>query len=105
MYKQNKIKVFNQDRIDKVNWRKLKVDYLIDSSGVKKNLILSRRLKNELKNIIVTNSPGAKYVDKTLIYGVNEDNFDKSKDFLISSSICDATALAPVLKIIDKFTN
>ena len=98
----NKIKFFNQDRIDKVNWRKLKVDYLIDSSGVKKNLILSRRLKNKLKNIVVTNSPGTKYVDKTLIYGVNEDNFDKSKDFLISSSICDATALAPVLKIIDK---
>lgn len=97
-----KIKFFNQDRIDKVNWKKFKVDYLIDSSGVKKNLILSRRLKNQLKNIIVTNSPGSKYVDKTLIYGVNEDNFDKSKDFLISSSICDATALAPVLKIIDK---
>ena len=36
-----------------------------------------------------------------MIYGVNDDKFEKSKDFLISSSICDATALAPVLKIID----
>lgn len=97
----DKIKVFNKVGIDEVDWEKSKVDFLIDSSGVKKNLILSRKLKNKVKNIIVTNSPGSKYVDKTLIYGVNDDNFEKSKDFLISSSICDATALAPVLKIID----
>tara|TARA_B110000483_G_C18118149_1_gene512460 strand:+ start:358 stop:1374 length:1017 start_codon:yes stop_codon:yes gene_type:complete len=97
-----KIKLFNKVGIDEVNWKGSKVDTLIDSSGVKKNLILSRKLKNKVKNIIVTNSPGSKYVDKTMIYGVNDDTFNKSKDFLISSSICDATALAPVLKIINK---
>jgi glyceraldehyde 3-phosphate dehydrogenase len=97
----DKIKLFNKVGIDEVDWKKSKVDFLIDSSGVKKNLILSRKLKDKVKNIIVTNSPGSKYVDKTMIYGVNDDNFEKSKDFLISSSICDATALAPVLKIID----
>lgn len=98
----NKVKFFTESEIDKVDWKKSKVDFLIDSSGVKKNLILSRNLKNKVKNIIVTNSPGSKYVDKTIIYGVNDNEFNKSKDFLISSSICDATALAPVLKIIDK---
>ena len=98
----NKIKIFNKEKIDEVNWKKYKVDFLIDSSGIKKNLILSRKLKSKVRNVIVTNSPGSKYVDKTLIYGVNDEDFDKSKDFLISSSICDATALAPVLKIIDK---
>ena len=97
----HKMKLFNKVGIDEVDWKKSKVDYLIDSSGVKKNLILSRKLKDKVKNIIVTNSPGSKYVDKTMIYGVNDDKFEKSKDFLISSSICDATALAPVLKIID----
>jgi len=98
----DKIRIFNKTKINEVNWNKYKVDYLIDSSGVKKNLILSRKLKNKIKNVIVTNSPGSKYVDKTIIYGVNDETFDKSKDFLISSSICDATALAPVLKIINK---
>ena len=97
----HKIKLFNKDAIDKVEWKKFKVDCLIDSSGVKKNLILSRKLKKKLKNIIVTNSPGSKYVDKTMIYGFNDDSFNRSEDFLISSSICDATALAPVLKIIN----
>jgi glyceraldehyde 3-phosphate dehydrogenase len=98
----NKIKFSNKDEIDKVNWKNSKIDFLIDSSGVKKNLVLSRNLKNKVKNIIVTNSPGSKYVDKTMIYGVNDNDFDQSKDFLISSSICDATALAPILKITDK---
>ena len=97
----NKINYFSKDSIEKVNWKKFKVDYLIDSSGVKKNLIKSRKLKNQIKNVIFTNSPGPKYVDKTMIYGVNDNTFDKTKDFLISSSICDATALAPILKIID----
>ena len=77
----DKIKLFNKVGIDEVDWKKSKVDFLIDSSGVKKNLILSRKLKDKVKNIIVTNSPGSKYVDKTMIYGVNDDNFEKSKDF------------------------
>jgi len=98
----SKIKLSNKVGIDEVDWKKSKVDFLIDSSGVKKNLILSRKLKNKIKNVIVTNSPGSKYVDKTIVYGANDEIFDKSKDFLISSSICDATALAPVLKIIDE---
>ena len=97
-----KIKISNKVRIDEVEWKKFKVDFLIDSSGVKKNLILSRKLKGKIKNVIVTNSPGSKYVDKTIVYGANDEMFNKSKDFLISSSICDATALAPVLKIIDE---
>ena len=97
----NKIKIFNNPNIDQVDWKGSKVDFLIDCSGVKKNLSLSRKLRHKVKNVIVTNSPGSKYVDNTLIYGVNEQNFKKSKDFIISSSICDATALAPILKIIN----
>tara|TARA_B100000575_G_scaffold294452_1_gene310504 strand:+ start:18129 stop:19151 length:1023 start_codon:yes stop_codon:yes gene_type:complete len=96
-----KIKFSNKTRIDEVNWKKFNVDYIIDSSGVKKNLVLSKKLIKKVKNIIVTNSPGPQYVDKTLIYGVNDNNFDRSKDFLISSSICDATALAPILKVVN----
>lgn len=97
-----KIKYFCKETIHTVDWKKNKVDVLIDSSGTKQNLILSRKLKNKLKLVIVTNSPGPKYVDTTLIYGVNDHQYLKNKHFLISSSICDATAIAPVLNAIDK---
>ena len=39
-----------------------------------------------------------------MILGVNEDEFDPSSHNLISSSICDATAIAPITKLInDKY--
>tara|TARA_B100001029_G_C15062125_1_gene459449 strand:- start:1860 stop:2516 length:657 start_codon:yes stop_codon:yes gene_type:complete len=40
-------------------------------------------------------------VDKTVIYGVNHLSIDKKNDFLISSSICDATAFAPFAQLIN----
>jgi glyceraldehyde 3-phosphate dehydrogenase len=97
----NKIKYSNFSKINQVKWNEFDIDFLIDSSGNKQNLILSRKLKNKVKKVIVTNSPGSKYVDKTLIFGVNESEYNK-KHFLISTSICDSTALAPVFKIINK---
>ena len=97
-----KISYYSKNKINKVDWKKHKVDILIDSSGTKENLTLSKKLKNKLKHVIVTNSPGAKFVDRTMIFGVNDNDFDKKKDFLISSSICDATALAPILKLLNE---
>ena len=80
------------------------MDYIIDSSGVHKNILLSREILNHgrVKNIIVTNSP--EEVDFTMILGVNEEKFKPSSHNLISSSICDATAIAPITKLInDKY--
>ena len=96
-----KIHYFCKETINSVNWNKYKVDVLIEASGVTHNTILSKKLKNTLKNVIVTNSPGKRFVDKTIIFGVNDHEFIKKKHFLISSSICDATALTPVLKALN----
>ena len=62
------------------------------------------RARNILKNkkiqqILITNS--AKDVDFTMVLGVNENDFNPIKHKLISSSICDATAIAPITKIIN----
>ena len=75
---------------------------IIDSSGVLENTIKARKLikGNYNKRIIFTNSP--EKVDHTMVLGVNENKFNQKKHYLISSSICDATAIAPVSKIIDE---
>jgi len=88
--------------ISEVNWDEWGVDYIIDSSGVLENTISSRKiLNNNLKiRILFTNSPDN--VDFTMVLGVNEEEFNKKSHYLIASSICDATAIAPVSKIIDK---
>jgi glyceraldehyde 3-phosphate dehydrogenase len=38
--------------------------------------------------------------DFTIVFGVNEDSFNPSRHRVISTSICDASAIAPVLKVI-----
>ncbi len=96
-----KIKVTHSQDISEVEWEKNNVDVVIDSSGILENLNLARNLKGRVKNVIVTNSPSEKMVDKTVIYGVNHLSIDKKNDFLISSSICDATAFAPFAQLIN----
>ncbi len=92
---------FSEDDISKVNWQDQGVDLLIDSSGIEKNLFNSRNLKGKVKNIIFTNSPNESNVDKTIIFGVNHEDLNIAEDFLISSSICDAIAFAPLAKLIN----
>ena len=84
--------------ISRVPWDQWGVDFIIDSSGVLENNLRSRKLN---KRILFTNSP--ENVDFTMVLGVNENKFEPNKHFLIASSICDATAIAPVTKIIDDF--
>jgi len=96
-----KISVFHEEDISKVQWNESGVEILIDSSGILENLNLARNLQGSIRNVVVTNSPDEKLVDKTMIFGVNHETFDKKSDFLISSSICDATAFAPFAQLID----
>ena len=94
--------MLNKRRIDLVNWKNYNLDYLIDCTGVKENVELCKSvlLKNRLKNIFISHSP--KNVDFHMILGVNEKKYLKTKHKILSSSICDATAIAPVLKILNE---
>ncbi len=99
------IKVFSENNLLQVPWQDYKLDVLIDSSGIIENLNKYKDLRKSVKNVIITNSPDSKLVDNEIIYGVNHESYDSKKDFIISSSICDATAISPVIKcILEKFT-
>ena len=91
-----------EQNIIKVPWKEWDVDYIVDSSGILENTIKSKQILNKNSNIriIFTNSP--ENVDFTMVLGVNEHEFKIKDHFLIASSICDATAIAPISKIIDE---
>ena len=99
----NKQSIFSsmETDISKVPWEEWGVDYIIDSSGVLENTFKAKKFINKNSNIriIFTNSP--ENVDFTMVLGVNEKEFDPNCHYLVASSICDATAIAPVSKIID----
>jgi glyceraldehyde 3-phosphate dehydrogenase len=89
------IQFSNQPVIKNVDWSG--VDCVIDSSGVEANALAARDLSGP-GHVIVTHSFAE--ADITLVFGVNEELFDSSRHRVISSSICDAIAIAPVLKVI-----
>ena len=103
--KKSNIALFSKKNIKMVDWRKFGIDYLIDCSGVNENVKYSKQVlkDNKLKNIFISHSP--KEVDFHMILGVNESEYEKKRHKIISSSICDSTAIAPVLKIINEKYN
>jgi glyceraldehyde 3-phosphate dehydrogenase len=95
------IAVFHEPKIADVPWESLNVDVVIDASGVLANVLNSRRVitKGGVRKVIVTHSPN-EGVDFNLVLGANEHLLDLERHDVISSSICDATAIAPVLKLL-----
>ncbi len=90
----------NKDILE-VDWKKTGVDIIIDSSGVSANIEKSRILiaMGIVKKVIITHS--SDIVDKEVIMGINDDQL-QPEDNIVSNSICDANAIAHVLKWIDE---
>jgi glyceraldehyde 3-phosphate dehydrogenase len=94
-------KVFNENNISDVPWDECGVDIVIDSSGIQKNLRPMIEDSSSVKNFIVTHAPQEYKEDiKPIIFGVNENEINPSRQKVFSSSICDTIALSPILKII-----
>lgn len=91
--------VWNCPHIDEVDWNRYGTEIVVDASGKKENLLRARNVikKNpSVKKVVITHSPDE--VDFTMVLGANESQL-RPEHQVISSSICDATALAPVLKL------
>ena len=95
------ISVYNENQISSVPWETHNIDVVIDSSGIHDNVINSKRLIGRVKKVIVTHSP-KDGVDITLMNGVNEKKYKPYDHHIISSSICDANAVSPFIKIIEE---
>jgi glyceraldehyde 3-phosphate dehydrogenase len=98
----NSIYIHHEKYIYEVDWSQYDVDYVIDASGILDNVEHARGLINNgsVKRVFVTHSPSD--VDFTMVLGANENQLDVNKHKVISTSICDATALGPVLNTINK---
>ena len=100
-YSNHSIFVTHKNEISKDCIKQYKVDYIIDASGNFDNFDYLRSLLQSdiVDKIFLTYSPGLE--DITLVIGANENLYKHNLHRLISCSICDASAIAPILKIID----
>lgn len=96
----HKIKVSHLNSIDEVSWKEAGADLVIDSSGVYTNVTKAQNLisSKQVKKVFVTHCPNN--VDFTMVLGANETDLNVDKHHVISTSICDATAIAPVMKAV-----
>lgn len=74
------------------------IDIIIDASGKKEDISKLKTLP--VKAVFLTHPN--KDADINVILGVNEDAIDINIHKVISTSSCNATALLPALKLIDK---
>lgn len=96
IYNNQTIQVYSFAKVEQVPWERHDIDILIDATGVKRNVPAAHKLiKRGIPKVIITHSPDE--VDMTIILGVNEYKYNSDKHHIISSSICDASAIAPVL--------
>jgi glyceraldehyde 3-phosphate dehydrogenase len=99
---QHKVQCTTFNRIEDVNWSMNNVDIVIDASGVFDNVFSSRRcLTGSVRKVIVSHAP-KEGVDYTYMYGVNDSLYKPNEHNVISSSICDANAVAPFYKCINE---
>jgi len=92
------IRVYSYSKIENVPWESHNIDVVIEATGVKANVLAARKLlKCGVSKVVVTHSPPIEDVDAIIVLGVNECSYAADKHHIISSSICDAIAIAPVL--------
>jgi len=98
----NKIKCIMATKTpDQLPWKALGVDYVIESTGLFTD---SEKAKGHLaagaKKVIIS-APGKGEV-KTLLIGVNSDEYDPAKHHIVSNASCTTNCLAPVVHVLLK---
>ena len=99
-YKNKTIKFFSERDPSNLPWKQLKVDVVLECSGVfaSKEKASSHLIAGAKKVII--SAPGSN-VDATIVQGVNNKILNK-KHSVISNGSCTTNCLAPVAMVLDK---
>jgi len=95
-----KIAAFSERDPAKLPWKKLKVDVVIESTGVFRSYEgAEKHLKAGAKKVVIS-APGKGDNIPTVVQGINDDILTK-KDKIISNASCTTNCLAPMVKVLD----
>ena len=99
-YKNKKIKFFNERDPKNLPWKKLKVEVVLECSGVfTSKEKASAHITAGAKKVIIS-APGSN-VDATIVQGVN-NNILSNKHNIISNGSCTTNCLAPLAMVLDE---
>ena len=94
------INVLSERDPKKLPWKKMKIDVALECTGFfTSKETASMHITAGAKKVLV--SAPCSNADKTIVFGVNDDEISK-KDTVISNASCTTNCLAPVAKVIDE---
>ena len=98
------IKVLNEKDPEKLPWKDMDVDVVIESTGIFRDReSVSKHITAGAKKVVIS-APAKSPVDATIVPGVN-DGALKDEHKIISMASCTTNCLAPVAKVLnDRFT-
>jgi len=99
-YKNKLITFFSKKDPSKLPWKKLKIDIVLECSGVFTSKEKAMSHINAGAKKVIISAPG-KNVDATIVQGVNNHLISK-KHNVISNGSCTTNCLAPVAMVLDK---
>jgi len=93
------VKVFSKRDPETLPWRDLGIDVVLESTGIFTDRDdAEKHLKAGAKKVVI--SAPAKRPDVTFVFGVNAQDYDRSKHQIISMGSCTTNCLAPIVKIL-----
>jgi len=93
------VRISSQRNPAEIPWGDLGVEYVIESTGFfTEGAKAQAHLDAGAKKVLI--SAPAKGQVKTIVMGVNEDDYDPASDHVVSNASCTTNCLAPVAKVI-----
>jgi glyceraldehyde 3-phosphate dehydrogenase len=84
---------------EKLPWKQLNVDVVVESTGFfTERAGAEKHIKAGAKKVLI--SAPAKSPDITIVKGVNEHLYDKTKHNIVSNASCTTNCLAPMVKVL-----
>lgn len=97
----NPVRVFAERDPGQIPWKDAGVELVIEATGrFRSRKSVSAHLAAGARKVLIT-AP-AEEVDVTVVLGVNEEQYQPDKHFLISNASCTTNALAPVVKVLHR---
>lgn len=98
----NKIKcVMATKEPGQLPWKELGVEYVIESTGIFTDSERAQGHLNAGAKKVIISAPGKGEV-KTIVMGVNENEYDPSKHNIVSNASCTTNCLAPLVHVLLK---
>ena len=93
------IKVFSERDPAQIPWSEMGVDLVVESTGIfTDGEQAAGHLKGGASKVVI--SAPASNVDLTMVLGVNDDQYDKSRHNIVSNASCTTNCFAPMVKVL-----